>query len=77
MDEPSLFDAPAAAGVGGDGSPAPAIDPNAPLAARMRPQRLDEVVGQDRLLEPGSPLRRLVEGDAPDVADPVRATGHR
>src|SRR5579859_2781857 len=31
----------------------------------MRPRTLDEVVGQDRLLAPGSPLRRLVEGDAP------------
>ena len=44
--------------------PAP-FDPAAPLAARMRPRTLDEVVGQDHLLAPGSPLRRLVEGDAP------------
>ena len=42
-----------------------AVDPAAPLAARMRPRTLDEVVGQDHLLAPGSPLRRLVEGDAP------------
>jgi putative ATPase len=41
------------------------VDANAPLAARMRPRSLDEVVGQDQLLAPGSPLRRLVEGDAP------------
>ncbi len=34
----------------------------APLAVRMRPVTLDEVVGQDHLLQPGSPLRRLVEG---------------
>jgi putative ATPase len=34
----------------------------APLAVRMRPRTLDEVVGQDRLLVAGSPLRRLVEG---------------
>jgi putative ATPase len=34
----------------------------APLAARMRPATLDEVVGQDHLLGPGAPLRRLVEG---------------
>ena len=33
----------------------------APLAARMRPRTLDEVVGQAKLLRPGSPLRRLVE----------------
>jgi putative ATPase len=34
----------------------------APLAVRMRPASLDEVVGQAHLLQPGSPLRRLVEG---------------
>jgi putative ATPase len=33
-----------------------------PLAARMRPRTLDEVVGQQHLLGPGAPLRRLVEG---------------
>jgi putative ATPase len=33
----------------------------APLAARMRPRTLDEVVGQVKLRRPGSPLRRLVE----------------
>jgi len=37
-------------------------DPSAPLAVRMRPRSLDEVVGQEHLLKPGSPLRRLVEG---------------
>jgi putative ATPase len=36
-------------------------DPAArPLAVRMRPRTLDEVVGQGHLLRPGSPLRRLV-----------------
>ncbi|HEV7204724.1 MAG TPA: replication-associated recombination protein A [Jatrophihabitans sp.] len=44
---------------------AEAVDPSAPLAARMRPRSLDEVVGQEHLLASGSPLRRLVEGDAP------------
>jgi putative ATPase len=38
--------------------------PTAPLAARMRPRTLDEVVGQGHLLAPGAPLRRLVEGGA-------------
>ncbi|MEU0311978.1 AAA family ATPase, partial [Streptomyces cyaneofuscatus] len=38
-------------------------DPSSsPLAVRMRPRVLDEVVGQQHLLKPGSPLRRLVEG---------------
>lgn len=36
-----------------------------PLAVRMRPRTLDEVVGQRHLLGEGSPLRRLVEDDAP------------
>jgi putative ATPase len=36
---------------------------SAPLAVRMRPATLDEVIGQDHLLRPGSPLRRLIEGD--------------
>ncbi len=35
----------------------------APLAARMRPTSLDEVVGQDHLLGPGRALRRLIEAD--------------
>ncbi len=30
----------------------------------MRPQTLDELVGQEHLLAPGSPLRRMVEGDS-------------
>ena len=33
----------------------------APLAVRMRPRTLAEVAGQEHLLVPGSPLRRLVE----------------
>ena len=45
--------------------PVDEFDPTAPLAVRMRPRTLDDVVGQEHLLAPGSPLRRLVEGDAP------------
>ncbi|MFS0899262.1 replication-associated recombination protein A [Mycolicibacterium litorale] len=57
----SLFDLP------GDGpvpltGPAPGTPASAPLAVRMRPAALDEVVGQQHLLKPNSPLRRLVEG---------------
>ena len=33
----------------------------APLAAQMRPNSLDEVIGQDHLLQPGSPLRSLAD----------------
>ncbi|HET9877049.1 MAG TPA: replication-associated recombination protein A [Mycobacterium sp.] len=54
-----LFDLVGAAQqVGSDAGPAVP----APLAVRMRPVSLDEVVGQDHLLQPGSPLRRLVDG---------------
>src|SRR5947208_8501102 len=35
----------------------------APLAARLRPRTLDDVVGQEHLLGPGKPLRVLIEGD--------------
>lgn len=35
----------------------------APLAARLRPRTLDDVVGQAHLVGPGRPLRRLVEQD--------------
>jgi len=36
---------------------------SAPLAARLRPRTLDDIVGQDQLLGPGQPLRTLVEAD--------------
>src|SRR5579863_4502739 len=34
-----------------------------PLAARMRPRALDEIVGQEHILAPGRVLRRSIEGD--------------
>src|SRR5689334_3452777 len=37
----------------------------APLATRLRPRTLDEFVGQDRLLAPGSALRRAIEEGHP------------
>jgi len=36
--------------------------PDSPLAVRMRPRDIDELVGQDHLLAAGAPLRRLVTG---------------
>src|SRR5438874_2337530 len=36
-----------------------------PLAERMRPRSLDEVVGQEHLLAPGKPLRLQIERDDP------------
>ena len=38
----------------------PEVRPGAPLAVRMRPSTLAEVLGQQHLLENGSPLRRLL-----------------
>jgi putative ATPase len=71
VDDDALFDAvPAPPGPGGGalagaGSLSGAGHASAPLAVRMRPRTLDELVGQDHLLAQGSPLRRLVEGDQP------------
>jgi putative ATPase len=65
-----LFDLP-------EGSPAPRHDPassgslsgathaSAPLAVRMRPRTLDELVGQEHLIAPGSPLRQMIDADQP------------
>jgi putative ATPase len=36
-----------------------------PLADRMRPRTLDEVVGQEQILAPGKPLRLQIERDDP------------
>jgi putative ATPase len=37
------------------------VAPEAPLAERLRPQKLEEVIGQDHLLGPGKPLRLAFE----------------
>ena len=37
----------------------------APLAVRMRPRTLDEVIGQRHLTAAGTPFRKLIENDAP------------
>ena len=55
MDTPDLFD---------DDPPPAAARPDAPLAERMRPRAIDEVVGQDAILGPGAPLRQAIEADA-------------
>lgn len=51
-----LFDAVTSTGQG-----LPGVGSSTPLAVRMRPRTLAEVAGQQHLLAPGSPLRRLVE----------------
>lgn len=53
MEEPDLFSA----------SSEERLASRAPLAARMRPKTLDDVVGQDHLVGPNGPLRKLIESD--------------
>ena len=38
----------------------PLPDDNRPLADRMRPQSLDEYIGQEHILGPGKPLRAQI-----------------
>lgn len=54
MSEPNLFSAAAEE----------RLRQRSPLAARLRPRTLDDVLGQGHLTERGRPLRRLVEADA-------------
>lgn len=49
------------------GSLAGADHADVPLAVRLRPTTLEEIVGQQHLLGPGSPLRRLASGQAMSV----------
>src|SRR3954465_2700434 len=44
-------------------SAVPKVGSQAPLAARMRPQSLDEYIGQKQILGLGQLLRRAIEGD--------------
>lgn len=39
------------------------LEKNAPLAQRMRPQTLDEILGQEHIIGPGKLLRRAIETD--------------
>ncbi|HEY7349370.1 MAG TPA: replication-associated recombination protein A [Ktedonobacterales bacterium] len=56
----SLFDADEAPGSVASKS---ASDAHMPLAARMRPRALDEIVGQEHIIGPGKVLRRAIESD--------------
>jgi putative ATPase len=56
-----------AAPAAGGGSLADSDRAGLPLAVRMRPRTLDEIVGQSHLLAPGSPLRRLAAGEPMSV----------
>src|SRR6202012_2117073 len=50
------------------GDAAEEIPPNAPLAVRMRPRTLDEVVGQEHIVGAGSALRGAIESGRPRSA---------
>ncbi len=69
MSDDGLFDLPGGgpqlSDPAGGGSLAGNPHGSAPLAVRMRPRTLDELVGQQHLLAPGSPLRQVIDGDQP------------
>jgi putative ATPase len=50
---------------GSESEPALPGDRATPLADRVRPRRLEEIVGQDAALGPGTPLRRALESGRP------------
>ncbi len=58
MSEPTLFGVPDTPR--GDGGRSPG---HVPLADRMRPRTIEEIVGQDPLLAPGRPLREAIDRD--------------
>lgn len=59
-----LFDAgPLTGRAAGGGSLSGTGHSSSPLAVRMRPRTLEELVGQEQLRAEGAPLRRLIEGD--------------
>ncbi len=60
-----LFDIPDAPVRLPSGSLSGSSSASAPLAVRMRPTSLDELVGQEHLLAPGSPLRQMIDDNKP------------
>jgi putative ATPase len=48
--------------------PGAEVPTDAPLAVRMRPRTLDEVIGQEHVLGPGSALRTAIESGKPHSA---------
>src|ERR1044072_4230602 len=55
----------AAPGAGGGAARTPVPASEAPLAVRMRPVNIDELVGQEHLLGDGSTLRTAIETGEP------------
>src|SRR3982751_1552376 len=52
----------------GEDRPTEVVATDAPLAVRMRPRNLDELVGQEHILGPGSALRTAIEEGKPHSA---------
>jgi len=59
----SLFDTTPPGGETPPNAPPETMDSKRPLAQRMRPERLEDYVGQEHILGPGKPLRRQIERD--------------
>ena len=59
----SLFDSTPPGGEPPPSTRSQAMDSKRPLAERMRPERLEDYVGQEHILGPGKPLRRQIERD--------------
>src|SRR5438132_137830 len=62
-DQSSLFGSDTDPSINKKNSPTSSIAAVEPLAARMRPRTLDEILGQEHLLAPGRVLRRSIEED--------------
>jgi len=66
-DDMTMFEVDGSPAIGADGD----VPVRGPLAARMRPRTLDEIVGQEALVAPDSPLRRLLEAPTDGPVTPV------
>ena len=62
-ESPEHSDNPLFAGAGGDPDRAASGGESAPLAARMRPRKLDDFIGQEHIVGPGRLLRRAIQAD--------------
>jgi len=67
VSEDLFGDVPVAQPPGVGGSLSEPAKTSLPLPVRMRPKTIEEIVGQQHLLAAGSPLRRLVAGEAMSV----------
>ena len=65
LDLPQPHDRQAHGGPGAEGADKAAASAHAPLAERLRPRTLDDVVGQDHLLGAGQPVRVAFESGQP------------